>query len=57
MKFLLDNWYLIALALVSGAMLFIPGLRGRAAADFIHFFFVEFCHDFFLLTSICFFIS
>ena len=32
MKFLLDNWYLIALALVSGAMLFIPGLRGRAAA-------------------------
>lgn len=32
MKFLLDNWFLVALALASGAMLFIPGLRGRAAA-------------------------
>ncbi len=32
MKFLLDNWFLFALALVSGGMLFIPALRGRAAA-------------------------
>lgn len=32
MKFFLDNWFLVALALASGAMLFIPGLRGRAAA-------------------------
>ena len=32
MKFLLDNWFLVALELASGAMLFIPGLRGRAAA-------------------------
>ena len=32
MKFLLDNWILVTIALASGAMLFIPGLRGRAAA-------------------------
>jgi rhodanese-related sulfurtransferase len=32
MKFLLDNWFLVALALASGAMIFIPALRGRSAA-------------------------
>ena len=33
MKFLLDNWILFAIAIASGAMLFIPGLRGRATAS------------------------
>ena len=32
MKFILDNWTLIALALVSGGMLIWPQLRGAAAA-------------------------
>lgn len=32
MKFLLDNWFLVTLALGSGAMIFIPALRGKGAA-------------------------
>jgi rhodanese-related sulfurtransferase len=32
MKFLLDNWILVSIALASGAMLFIPSLLGRGAA-------------------------
>lgn len=31
MKFILDNWYLIAIALVSGSLLFWPILRGASA--------------------------
>ncbi len=32
MKFLLDNWLLFALAAASGAMIFVPALRGRSQA-------------------------
>lgn len=31
MKFFLDNWYLIVIALVSGSMLFYPMLKGAGA--------------------------
>ncbi|WP_019374897.1 rhodanese-like domain-containing protein, partial [Melaminivora alkalimesophila] len=31
MNFILDNWYLIFLALASGAMLLVPTLRGAGA--------------------------
>lgn len=30
MKFIVDNWYLIVLALASGAMLLVPTLKGAA---------------------------
>ncbi len=32
MNFLLENWYLVALVVASGLLLFVPGLRGGAAA-------------------------
>lgn len=32
MKFLIDNWYLILMALGAAALLFVPGLQKRAAA-------------------------
>ena len=30
MNFILDNWYLIVLALASGAMLLLPAVKGAA---------------------------
>ena len=33
MKFILDNWYLILIALVSGSMLFYPMLKGAGAGS------------------------
>ncbi|WP_353234808.1 rhodanese-like domain-containing protein [Diaphorobacter ruginosibacter] len=33
MKFILDNWYLLLIALVSGSMLFYPMLKGAGAGS------------------------